>query len=398
MVDSVTDVEIPIKHGNASSVLTGVNSTYVMSFRNNGPSIAENGSMTDTFTTAPGDTVFTVISVSPTTGTCAGLVAGNSYSGVIPALTCNVGNMNALEGQSVTLVIRPNYMSVPPVPRTLNNDAAVTTTTQESDGPPSTLNTNNSKPATLEILPAEVDMIANKTDLAPYGPDPLGFDPTTPANNVIAYRVRVTNGGPSFASGVVFTDTMTTAAGKSMSFLGDSAVLGAPAAGICTGTAAPFTGASVFTCTVPTGMSNGDTYERILYFRVESSPEVTGDTYSDSVVITANEPESNIGNNTATETTTVRVRADLEVTSKTPSTNPININEPFNWTIVVTNNGPGDSADPRLTDSLPANMELTGTPTYHKTAPAGTGNCTCVSGHTRCFHRDLGPFNSTPTA
>jgi uncharacterized repeat protein (TIGR01451 family) len=396
-VNAVVDVEMLSKTATPSTVLAGVESAYVMTFRNNGPSIAQNVIMADTFNPAAGDTGFTVISILPSKGACAGLVAGTSYSGAIPTLTCNIGNMVPLEEQTVTLVIRPNFMAAPPAPRTLANTATVTTTTQESDGPPSTVNTNNSVSASLTITPAQLDMIINKTDLAPFGPDPLGFDPGVPANNVFAYRIRVTNSGPSFASNVVFIDTITTPAGKNLSFLGDTAALGAPAAGICSGTASPFTGTGVFACTVPTGIESGATYERILYFRAENAPAANGDVFADSVTVTTNEAESNVGNNTASETTTVRVRTDLEVTSKTASADPVNVNEPFNWTIVVTNNGPGDSIDPRLTDNLPANMELTGTPTYSKTSPVGTGNCTGAAGATS-FTCDFGAFNNAATA
>ncbi len=397
-VQPVADVEMTGKSVTPSTVQAGVNSTYVLTFRNNGPSVAENVTVTDVFNPAVGDTGFTVISVTSTKGACAGLVPGTSYSGGTPTLTCNIGNMSPAEGQTVTLVIRPNYMAAPPAPRTLTNVASVITTTRESDGPPSTVNTNNSKNGLLTITPASLDLLINKTDNSPYGPDPIGFDPVTPANNVFAYRIRVTNLGPSYATGVVFTDTITTPGGKSLSFLGDTAVLGTPAAGICSGTASPFSGSGVYSCTVPAGIDAGATFERVLYFRAESSPAGGGDTFSDSVVVTSNEADTNAGNNSAVESTTVRVRTDLAVTSKTATPNPVNLREPFNWTIVVTNNGPGDASNPRLTDNLPANMELTGTPSFTKTLPAGgPTNCTGTAGATS-FTCDLGAFNNTATA
>lgn len=397
-VQPVADVEMTGKSVTPSTVQAGVNSTYVLTFRNNGPSVAENVTVTDVFNPAVGDAGFTVISVASTKGSCAGLVVGTSYSAGTPTLTCNIGSMSPAEGQTVTIVIRPNYMAVPPSPRTLANTASVITTTRESDGPPSTVNTNNSKNGLLTITPASLDLLINKTDNSPYGPDPIGYDPVTPANNVFAYRIRVTNLGPSYATGVVFTDTITTPGGKSLSFLGDTAVLGVPAAGICSGTASPFSGSGAYTCTVPAGIEAGATYERVLYFRAESSPAGGGDTFSDSVVVTSNEADTNAGNNTAVEITTVRVRTDLAVTSKTATPNPVNLREPFNWTIVVTNNGPGDASNPRLSDTLPANMELTGTPTFTKTSPAGgPTNCTGTAGATS-FTCDLGAFNNTATA
>lgn len=395
-VQAVADVEMTGKSVTPSIVRAGVEASYVLTFRNNGPSTAQNVIVTDTFNPAPGDTGFTVISFTPSKGSCAGLTPGTSYTGT-QTLTCNIGSMIANEGQTVTIIIRPNHMASPPASRTIPNTASITTTTQESDGPPSTVNTNNSKNGLLTIDPALLDVLINKTDAAPYGPDPVGYDPVTPANNVFAYRIRVTNNGPSFATGVVFTDTITTPAGKNLSFLGDTATLGAPAAGICSGTASPFTGSGIFTCTVPTGIATGASYERVLYFRAESSPAGGGDTFSDSASVTTNEADSNPGNNTAVESTTVRVRTDLAVTSKTAAPNPVNLREPFNWTIVVTNNGPGDASNPRLSDTLPANMELTGTPNFTKTAPAGSGSCTGSAGATS-FTCDFGALNNAASA
>ena len=60
---------------------------------------------------------------------------------------------------------------------------------------------NNSQSYTVDILPAEVDVKIEETDLK----DPVGFDPSAPATNLIVYRVDVTNNGPSFASNVRFT-------------------------------------------------------------------------------------------------------------------------------------------------------------------------------------------------
>ena len=64
------------------------------------------------FNPAVGDAGFTVISVASTKGSCAGLVVGTSYSAGTPTLTCNIGSMSPAEGQTVTIVIRPNYMEM----------------------------------------------------------------------------------------------------------------------------------------------------------------------------------------------------------------------------------------------------------------------------------------------
>ena len=103
--------------------------------------------------------------------------------------------------------------------------------------------------------------------------------------------------------------------------------------------------------------------------------------------------DTNPSNDTASQTTTVRTRADMEVASKVPSVDPANLREPFTYTITVRNNaGPGlaEADDVLLTDPLPAGMELTGTPTASVisgsasqtacTGAAGATSFTCALG------------------
>ncbi len=53
----------------------------------------------------------------------------------------------------------------------------------------------------------------------------------------------------------------------------------------------------------------------------------------------------------------------MAVTSKTATPATVSVNEPFNWTIVVKNNGPGKAINATFKDTLPAGMVLTGAPT-----------------------------------
>ncbi|HQC29503.1 MAG TPA: hypothetical protein PK342_08970, partial [Methylotenera sp.] len=178
-INPVADVEMTAKYASPDVVKAGVDTSYTISFRNNGPSTAQGVVVTDVFNPAGGgDTGFTVISISPSKGSCSGLTPGSSYTGG-QTLTCNIGNLTSNEGQSVIVVIRPNFMVSPPPTRSLTNTAVITTTTRESDGPPSTDNGNNHKSASLDIQPASVDMTVDKTDsqLLGYGPDPIAFDP-----------------------------------------------------------------------------------------------------------------------------------------------------------------------------------------------------------------------------
>ena len=56
----------------------------------------------------------------------------------------------------------------------------------------------------------------------------------------------------------------------------------------------------------------------------------------------------------------MRQLIDLQ-TTKTSSAATIALNQPFTWTVRVTNAGPANSLQTILTDTLPAGVQLTGT-------------------------------------
>lgn len=360
-VDPIADVEMQTKNVTPSTVNAGVNATYVMTYRNNGPSSAQGVVVTDAIVVPGGDSGFSVVSIasSKSGSSCAGLAADSSYAVGTHTLTCTIGTLTSGQTETVTLVIRPNWQSGSTV-RTLANTADVITTTAESTT--GSDNGNNSKTATLTINPADVDLLVNNTDSAPAGPDPLGYDPVTPANNIITYKVAITNRGPSLATGITFVDTITPPSGKQITFVGSGATVAdaaTNAANICTnvGVTSAAGTALATTCTLGAAMAANTTVDRYLSFRVETAPAVGGDTYSDTVTVSSNETDSNTANNTEGETTTVRVRSDLAV-AKSASTSPVQLRQPFYWTITVTNGGPGDSEQTTLTDTLPTGMSF----------------------------------------
>ncbi len=390
-IAGVADIEMTAKTVTPTSVRAGVEATYVLSFRNSGASTADSVVVTDTFNPA-GVGTYTLISTSATKGSCDPIVGD--------VLTCNIGFMVRNETQSVTVVIRPDYMVAPPAPRELPNIAEVSTSTAESDPG------NNSQVASLAITEALLDLIVNKSDVI----DPVGFDSTASPNGEIVYEIRVNNIGPSFGSNIEFTDTITTPAGKNLTFTCDrDTAAGACGVTFCNNQGLSFTGSQAFVCDLGATkeLASGDSYTRYLVFEIEDAPDPGGDTYSDTVSVTSNEPESNVGNNTANETTTVRGIVDLEVVSKIPSADPVDLREPFTYAINITNNGPSDSGgingvhiddtnDSRVTDTLPSGMELTGTPTIlplQSDQGANNRTCTGVAGDTS-FSCDLRTINA----
>ncbi len=348
------DVEVVSKSVSPSTVQAGTNAVYVITVRNNGPSAASSVQLVDSVCTGSStDCDYTFVSASATGG------GSCSHNAGLHTVTCDWPALTNGQSEAVTLTLMPNWQAGNSV-RRFENTAVISTTTREKhDGSDWG---NNSQTATLTINPASLDMVVNKTDNSPAGPDPLGYTPSPTGNeNQIAYRIAITNRGPSLGTGVQFTDTITPPSGRRVTFMGvsDSAFGAASGSTSCTNIGVTSGAGSPLstTCSLVAGVSASSSVDRYLMFRVEDPPASGGETYSDSVTVSANETDSNLINNTEGETTTVRVRADLSV-AKSPSPATVQIREPFLWTISVTNSGPGDSQQTGLTDTLPSGMQF----------------------------------------
>ncbi|WP_308447128.1 SdrD B-like domain-containing protein, partial [Chitiniphilus shinanonensis] len=377
-VQPVADLQAVSIIATPNTTPAGVDVTYVVMFRNAGPSLGVTPTITSTFNLAAGDSGFTLVSATPGNGTaaCTGMTPGVTYTGS-PQISCTWSTDWASGGYyTVTLVVRPNSMTSPPNPRTMPFGAAVSTPTYES------VTTNNAATTvtTLTVLPSDADLLANATDAdsVSAGPDPLSFNPANPAGNVITYQVTATNGGPSYANGVKLVNTLTPPAGKSFTFLCGSATPGGACLAECDNADTSFTGgaSAVITCTAPSGLANGASYVRYLRFRVDASPNGTGDLYRLKVVASSDESDSKPLNNTAEEETTVRFRGGLELT-KTASAASASLNEPFNW-VMVLNNREGDSLNTTLADTLPSGMVFVGA------TPVTTSQGSCSVSGSQC--------------
>ena len=370
-VDPVVDVQVQAKTVTPNPVRAGVDATYVITFSNAGPSTAQNVTLTDQFNPTPGDAGYGIQSITASKGTC-------SFNAGTNQISCSVGSLIASEVQTVTLVARPTWMGAPPTPRVLQNTATVATTTTDSNS------ANDSKSATLTINPAQVDLIANIADVPSFvgvAADPLGWDGITTANNLITYSARVTNTGPSVATSVTFQSTYTPPAGRSVTFLCDSSDQYSCTGGsMCSVSgSATVTGTPlVVNCSLGNLEANTSA-SRYLRYQINTSPPAAGDSYVNAITANSNEVDSNTANNSASEPTAVRAKADLEVTSKTAviASPPLQYGQGFQWQIVVTNNGPGTAYQSTLTDALPANMELQSPLSY--TISSGGGSCSAGS-------------------
>ena len=400
LIEPVADVEMTGKQVTPNAVRAGENATYVLSFRNNGPSAAANVEVGDSFTFAVGDTGFTVISVSSTkAGSTCSISAGSQITPAAPGFNCTIGALANGVTEQVVLVVRPNFR-VGNAVRSVTNTASVTTTSVEN--PAGGNNGNNSQSATLTVNPAALNLLVNKTDI--FDPVPY-FAGTT----FLDYRVMVSNTGPSFGTGVRIDETMTPPAAKRVRFVCDtngaaSAVCNSPslctAANISSGVGVAL---ATFSCDVPAGtattgtqrgeLATGQSKTVFLRFEALDLPAPNGDVFNNLAVTSANEPDTDLANNTEGEATTTRQRLDLRVT-KTSSAATVTLMQPFTWTIGVVNNGPGNSLQTDLTDALPAGVALTGAVTFTRNQPAlpGGGSCTVAGSTISC---PLGPLDAT---
>jgi len=370
-VDANADVEVVSKSVLPVTIFAGTNATYTISVRNNGPSTADSVTLVDDLCNGGGSTDCNYTLISATASGSGGSCLHDAGAHTV---TCTWGPLSQFARgrvESVTVILSPNWQALPPNPRQFVNTATISTTTPEKyDG---TNWGNNSKSATLTINPATLDVLVNKTDAAPAGPDPLGFAPAPVGNdNLISYLIRITNNGPSLASGVMFTDTMTPPAGRRITFMrvSDTPYGGDSATTTCTNTgvtSAPGVALST-TCTLGPNVAASASVNRYLIFQVMDAPAASSDTYTDTVIVTPNETDTNPANNSVSQTTTVRVRADIS-TAKVPSSGTVQMKQPFLWTISVTNNGNGNSQITTLTDTLPAGMQYI-TPAIAATLPA----------------------------
>jgi len=470
-VDRVANVQTTSKAITSDATgQAGVNTTYVMSYLNEGPSAVPAVRFRDTFYLPANDAGFVLISAIRTGGgssTCVGspgpgittapAAGGTSYANPTPgtasiAITCTAVDMANGQTESLTVVIRPN-VNIGNTGRVFTNEAdffldrnndgiADSATGSDANG---TFNYNvdfsggdDKRTATLPFGSGSVDLITNKVDTGfAGGIDPLGFDATNLANNAITYRVTVRNDGPSVATNVRISDTLTPLPNRTVVFLGASSSTAGPFdAGACTvtGGSNPTTGVPMTVdCPMP-GVGFGSNIEGVvganqvstiyLRYQYETAPGASGDTLENSATASSAENDTNTLNNTADQDTTIRARADLAVSKSAmviaPDSNPgvalpatvtsVSLRQPFYWVVEGVNNGPGASlsrdrsgTNPLngtgtvIVDTLPANLVVTGAITWQKIGPNpggdevpnGVGTCTQVGNTVTCNLGDM---------
>ena len=351
--------------------------TFVITATNvdNGLSQAENVTIRESL---PDDMTF--VSATPSTGSCSSVPsAGTVTSG--DSFTCNLGTIANGAQRTVTVVARPNNALIG---TTVTNNATVFRAGFESTADPlETDLTNNDTSIDFEVIDAVLDLLVNKSDSV----DPVVIGDTT------TYTLTVTNAGPSASENIVVTDVLP----ASVFAYRSHTATGATCSSVPTVAATPPAAAAdrTLTCTFP-NLAAGDSADITIEVEAVSKGTITNNVTISSDEILAGD-DTLAANNQTSETTTARTRADPEVTSKVPDTDPVNLRDPFNFVITVTNNtGPGlaEADDVVVSDALPAGMFLTGPPSVTSGAASVTStSCTGVAGDAS-FSCDLGTFNS----
>jgi len=178
---------------------------------------------------------------------------------------------------------------------------------------------------------SSADLAITKAD----SPDPVI------AGTDLTYTINVSNNGSGPAVFARWQDTLP-AGTRLQSF--------SPAAGWSCATPPIGSGGSI-TCNKDT-MADGESASFTIVVRVD--PDVAdGATLSNTATVSSTAADPNGANNSATATTSVIRRADLQVVSKVDSPDPVVTNNPLTYTITLRNNGPSVATGVTLSDMLP---------------------------------------------
>ena len=327
------------KTDGVASVTAGTSTTYTIVVTNNGPSSVTGASISDLMPAAITSDTFTAVASGGATGFTA------SGSG-------NIGDtVNMPVGSTITYTVNANISSS--ATGSLTNTATVSAPAGVTDTNPA----NNSATDTDSITAATpvADLSITKTD---------GVTTVT-AGGATTYTIVVSNGGPSGANGAIFTDP--TAANLSVTGVTcGSASGGAACPSVANTTIALMQGSGIVIPTLPSGGSVTFTVNATVAAGATGTIVNTA-----SVAAPAGVTDSNLTNNSASDTDSVTVVANLAL-AKTDGGTTYTPGGTATYSIIVTNSGPSNADNVSVTDNLPAGMTIAGAPSC-----AATGSATC---------------------
>jgi uncharacterized repeat protein (TIGR01451 family) len=302
--------DLSITKSGPAAVVAGTQATYTLTVTNNGPSDATDVTISD-----PLPVGATVVSATPSHGTCAGT----------PTLSCTITSLANGADATITVVVdvSPSFL-----PGDITNTATVSSATPDP-------NPTNNSAATTATVSGSADVA-----LAKHGPA------LVVAGNTVTWTVTTTNHGPSDARGVTITDPL------------PAGVTFVSATGPCT------EAGGTVTCSFAAPLTVGA--NQSIQITGTASPNLAGPTVTNTASVTSSTPDPNPANNHAAATSLVDDEADLAIV-KTVTPDPPVPGDPVTFTLTVTNNGPSTAQDVLVID--PISAAVTGA---HATTSTGT--------------------------
>lgn len=322
--------------------------------------------------TLPLDVTF--VSATSSAGTCSAPAPGATTTAANRNLECAIGDLARGSEETVTVVVRPNLAT---------HNTAITNLVRIDTSTPEFDLTNNTAEVTVDVAPPAVDLISSTSDT----PDPIQ------EGDLTTYTVTIRNDGPSVAEQTRIYGVLPTEAGfRFQSTTGNCSVtpnVDASGAGGVDTTAqfwrngswdASLLSADLI-CDVGL-MGEGETRAIEVVFKGYQKGAYRNFFIGRSEEQRIGYPDLVPANDFEVETSTVRTTADLAVT-KTPSKPSVALREPFEFEIVLTNNGSGTGYGVRFTDNLPSGMTVAGAITFDDPASAfTTTDCNVAVGAT----------------
>ncbi len=339
------------KTDGVTSVNAGGTTTYTIVVSNNGPSNVTDATVTDVLPAAITSDTFTA-------------VGGGGASGFTASGSGNINDtVNLPTGGTITYTLQANIASN--ATGNLVNTATVTAPSGVTD--PNASNNSATDIDTITTVAADADLAITKTD---------GVTSVIPGGTT-TYTIVVSNGGPSPASGAVFTDPAV--ANLSVT----SVTCGSPSGGaacptVPNTTVALMQGAGIVIPTLPAAGS--------VTFTVKATVagNATGTiTNTASIAAPAGVTDPNLSNNSASDTDTVTSVPLANLTlAKTDGSATYTPGSAATYSITVTNSGPANANSITVTDNLPSGVTLTAKVTCVATGTATCGSINSVAGGT----------------
>lgn len=403
------DVEVTTKEVQPAVPRVGQPVEFIITVRNNGTDTVPTGGfvLTDTLNTNPAlaQVAYEVLGASGTNMNCA---ASNYAAGQISCV-----NTNAV-GRSTTRTVTVEARIMKPAGAMPDSGNVYSGQTNRADvalTDPANLcefrtgsaacndaiaQDNNWKQIAFDVQVPAIDMQQRKERVFPSGQTAFGF------GDQLRYRFRVQSVGPSRAEAIVMTDTLSVPSGFSLNLAGGPQNVNGVAAEAGFSLDASKTGSvscaqagpsGVVTCHLSNvGANNFLDPNREVNFELafNTTPATSGVpvTFGNVALVCADETgtyeasgacDGNpavAANNIASVNDIVFPKADMEVVSKTVVDPNVAVMQPFDYTVVVRNNGPQEARGVQFSDPLPAGMQLTGTPVVQVTVP-GFENTAC---------------------